>query len=260
MKLLFDLFPVILFFAVFKFAGKNPETAQAWAASIGYLADPRQLPVLLATAVAIAATIAQVAWVKWHHGKVDTMLWVSFAIIAVFGGATLLLHDETFIKWKPTILYWIFAATLLFSSLLFKKNLIRAVLQEKLTLPTRVWNQVNLSWSLFFATLGVINLYVAFNFSTDAWVNFKLFGATGMMLIFVLLQARALVKYADEEKEKLMIALSSAPSYALPSRKRERIEERVSISYFPFLHPHILPAPWLAAKQISTSCRWRRTA
>ena len=201
MKILFDLFPVILFFVTFKFAGKNPEAAQALVAAIGYQAEPLQLPVLLSTAAAIAATIVQVLWVKWRHGKVDTMLLVSFGIIAVFGGATLLLHDETFIKWKPTVLYWVFAATLVFSNWLFKKNLMRTLLQEKLTLPTRVWNHVNLSWSLFFAVLGVLNLYVAFNFSTDAWVNFKLFGATGMMLVFVLLQAMVLAKYVEEDKE-----------------------------------------------------------
>ena len=178
MKLLFDLFPVILFFVAFKIFN-----------------------VYVATGTAIVATIAQIGWVKWRHGKVDTMLWVSFAIIAVFGGATLLLHDETFIKFKPTILYWVFAIILLGSNLLLKKNLMRTLLKEKMTLPTKVWNHVNLSWSLFFVLLGVVNLYVAFNFSTDAWVNFKLFGATGMMLVFVLLQAMALSKYMPEEKE-----------------------------------------------------------
>jgi len=178
MKLLFDLFPVILFFAAFKFFG-----------------------IYVATATAIAATIVQVAWTKWRHGKVDTMLWVSFGIIIVFGGATLLLHDETFIKWKPTILYWVFATALLCSNLLFKKNLMRTLMQEKLTLPVKVWNRVNLSWSLFFTVLGMLNLYVAFNYSTDTWVNFKLFGTTGLMLVFVVLQAMALAKYIDEDKE-----------------------------------------------------------
>jgi len=178
MKLLFDLFPVILFFIAFKIFN-----------------------VYVATGTAIVATIAQIGWVKWRHGKVDTMLWVSFAIIAVFGGATLILHDETFIKFKPTILYWVFATILLGSNLFLKKNLMRTLLKEKLTLPTKVWNQVNLGWSLFFVLLGIVNLYVAFNFSTDAWVNFKLFGATGMMLVFVLLQAMALSKYVQEDKE-----------------------------------------------------------
>jgi intracellular septation protein len=179
MKLLFDLFPVILFFVAFK-----------------------MFNVYVATGTAIAATIAQIGWVKWRHGKVDTMLWVSFAIITVFGGATLILHDETFIKFKPTILYWVFATILLGSNLLLKKNLMRTLLKEKLTLPTKVWNQVNLGWSLFFVLLGIVNLYVAFNFSTDAWVNFKLFGATGMMLVFVLLQAMVLSKYMPEEEKE----------------------------------------------------------
>ena len=178
MKLLFDLFPVILFFIAFK-----------------------MFNVYVATGTAIVATIAQIGWVKWRHGKVDTMLWVSFAIIAVFGGATLILHDETFIKFKPTILYWIFAILLLGSNLLLKKNLVRTLLKEKLTLPTKVWNQVNLGWSVFFVMLGVVNLYVAFNFSTDTWVNFKLFGVSGIILIFLLLQAMALSKYMHEEKE-----------------------------------------------------------
>jgi intracellular septation protein len=179
MKLLFDLFPIILFFAAFKLFG-----------------------IFAATATAIAATVLQIVWTKWRHGKVDTMLWVSFAIVAVFGGATLILHDETFIKWKPTILYWVFSITLLFSNLFFRKNLMRTMLHEKLALPVKVWNHLNLAWSFFFAALGVLNLYVAFNYSTDAWVNFKLFGTTGIMVVFVLLQAIALSKYVEEDKEQ----------------------------------------------------------
>ncbi len=178
MKLLFDLFPVILFFVTFKFAG-----------------------VFAATAAAIVATFVQVGWVKHRHGKVDTMLWVSLGIITVFGGATLWLHDETFIKWKPTVLYWFFSASLLLSPLLFKKNLMRALLQEKLTLPDLAWSQLNFAWSAFFALLGLLNLYVAFNYATDTWVNFKLFGATGLMFIFVVLQSLWLSKYVEEEKK-----------------------------------------------------------
>ena len=121
MKILFDLFPVILFFAVFKLAGTNPDVAQSFATSVNYLVDPQQLPVLLATATAIFATMLQIIWVKWRHGKVDNMLWISFAIILFFGGATLLLHDEAFIKVKPTALYWLFSLVLLFSNLVFKK-------------------------------------------------------------------------------------------------------------------------------------------
>jgi len=202
MKILFDLFPVILFFGVFKYAGGNPEATQALATYIGYQADPMHLPVLFATATAIIATMAQILWVKLKHGKVDTMLWVSFAIILVFGGATLLLHDEAFIKIKPTALYWLFALVLLFSNILFKKNLIRSLMEEKMKLPARIWWQLNLAWSGFFIFLGIINLYVAWNFPTDTWVNFKLFGATGIMIIFIILQAAMVAKHIEAEPKE----------------------------------------------------------
>lgn len=178
MKLLFDLFPILLFFIAFKLQG-----------------------IYVATAVAIAATLAQIIWSKFRHGKVDTMLWVSFAIIGVFGGATLFLHDENFIKFKPSALYWLFAAILLISNLVFNKNLMRSLLHEKIALPVHAWNRLNLMWSIFFGILGFINLYVAFNYSTDTWVTFKLFGFTGLMLAFILGQGVWLSKYIDEKKE-----------------------------------------------------------
>jgi len=178
MKLLFDLFPILLFFISFKLAG-----------------------IYVATAAAIGATVLQIAWTKYRHGKVDKMLWVSLVIVGVFGGATLLLHDESFIKWKPTVLYWVFSVILLFSDLLLHKNLMRNMLQEKIALPLHVWKRFNLSWSLFFAILGFINLYVAFHFSTEVWVDFKLFGFTALMLVFILAQGVWLTKYVDEKKE-----------------------------------------------------------
>jgi intracellular septation protein len=176
MKFLFDLFPVILFFVAFKVAD-----------------------IYVATGVAIAATIAQVAWLKLRGRKVDAMLWASLAIIVVFGGATLLLHDEAFIKWKPTILYWVFAAVLTGGELFFRRNLIRTLLGEQLQLPDRAWRTLNRSWSGFFAFMGAANIYVAYNFSTDAWVNFKLFGGIGLMLLFVLAQGMFLAKYVEEK-------------------------------------------------------------
>ncbi|HEY6095382.1 MAG TPA: septation protein A [Gallionellaceae bacterium] len=211
MKFLFDLFPVILFFAVFKLAGAHPEPAQALALSIGYQADAQHLPVLLATAAAMLATLAQVIWVKLRHGRVDTMLWVSFFLIVILGSATLLLHDETFIKFKPTALYWAFAGALLVSRLLFKRNLVRNLLQEllrkgmegKLVVPDATWDRFNLAWSVFFMALGGINLYVASHYATDTWVKFKLFGATSMLFAFMLLQILALARYIQpDEKEK----------------------------------------------------------
>jgi len=128
------------------------------------------------------------------------MLWVSLVIITVFGGMTLALHDETFIKWKPTVLYWAFAAVLLGGTLFFKKNLMRTLLAEQMELPEAAWKTVNWSWIGFFLFMGVANLVVAFNFSTDDWVNFKLFGGMGLMLVFVLGQGLVLSKYLEENK------------------------------------------------------------
>ena len=177
MKFLFDLFPVILFFIAYKFAG-----------------------IYAATGVAMAATFAQIGWLWFRGRKIDTMLWVSLVIITVFGGMTLALHDETFIKWKPTVLYWAFAAVLLGGTLFFKKNLMRTLLAEQMELPEAAWKTVNWSWIGFVLFMGVANLVVAFNFSTDDWVNFKLFGGMGLMLVFVLGQGLVLSKYLEENK------------------------------------------------------------
>jgi intracellular septation protein len=178
MKFLFDIFPVLLFFVAFKLWGIYP-----------------------ATAVAIVATLGQVAWSWFRHRKVDNMLWISLAIIVVFGGATLWLHDETFIKWKPTVLYWFFAVVLLASVLLFRKNLVRAMMEKQLALPDHVWRKLNLSWVAFFLAMGAANLYVAFNYPTDFWVNFKLFGGMGLMVVFILGQGLMLSRYIEEEKK-----------------------------------------------------------
>jgi intracellular septation protein len=177
MKFLFDLFPIILFFASYKLAG-----------------------IFAATAAAMAATLAQIGWVKWRHGKVDGMLLASGAIITVFGGATLLLHDETFIKWKPTVLYWIFASVLFAAEFFWRKNLIRSMMGQQMQLPEAIWRKLNHAWAGFFALLGVANLYVAFHYPTDFWVNFKLFGTTGLMLVFVILQSLMLSKYVEDKE------------------------------------------------------------
>ncbi|MHB1592447.1 MAG: septation protein A [Sulfuricella sp.] len=202
MKFLFDLFPIILFFGAFKLAGAYPDQVASLAASIGYLADTKQLPILIATAVAIVATFGQIGWVHFRHGKADKMLWISLVIITVFGGATLLLHDETFIKWKPTVLYWLFASMLLIGQIVFRKNLIKSMMEKQMVLPENIWHRLNLGWAIFFIVVGFVNLYVAFNFSTDTWVNFKLFGILGLMLVFVLGQGMLLAKYIEEGAEE----------------------------------------------------------
>ena len=176
MKLLFDFLPVLLFFVAFK------------------LYD-----IYVATAVAIGASFGQIGWLWFRGKKIDNMLWVSLGVITVFGGATLLFANETFIKWKPTVLYWLFAAVLIIAQAVFRKNLVRSMMEHQVTLPNEVWGRLLASWIAFFATMGVLNLYVAYTFSTDAWVNFKLFGGIGLMLGFVLLQALLLAKHVQDK-------------------------------------------------------------
>ncbi|VVD64792.1 septation protein A [Pandoraea anhela] len=177
MKFLFDLLPVILFFVAFKFAG-----------------------IYVATGIAIVTTIVQVIWMWFRHRKVEPMQWVSLAIIVVFGGATMLLHDETFIKWKPTALYWLFGVTLFVAELMFGKNLIRAMMEKQMTLPEHLWRAVNFSWALFFLAMGVLNLVIAYHFSTDTWVDFKLFGGMGLMVVFIVVQSLWLAKYIKQDE------------------------------------------------------------
>ncbi|VVD73788.1 septation protein A [Pandoraea terrae] len=177
MKFLFDLLPVILFFIAFKFAG-----------------------IYVATGIAIAATVIQVLWVWIRHRKVEPMQWVSLAIIVVFGGATMWLHNETFIKWKPTALYWLFGGTLFIAELIFDRNLIRAMMEKQMVLPDSLWRMVNYSWALFFIAMGILNLVIAYHFSTDTWVNFKLFGGMGLMVVFIVLQSLWLAKYIKQDE------------------------------------------------------------
>jgi intracellular septation protein len=178
MKFLFDLFPVVLFFVAFKFYG-----------------------IYTATTVAITATVVQIGWLKVRRRKVEPMMWISLVIIVVFGGATLALHDETFIKWKPTVLYWLFATAIVGAELLFRRNLIRSMLTGQVHMPESAWARLNRSWAGFFGFMGAANLYVAYNFSTDAWVNFKLFGGMGLMFVFVVVQALFLARHVQEKKE-----------------------------------------------------------
>lgn len=200
MKFLFDLFPVILFFAAFKLAMVFPQSAATLAHLLDYQADPKQLPILLATAVTIVATLAQITWVKLRHGKVDRMLIASGGIIVVMGSATLYLHDKTFIMWKPTILYWLIATVLFLAELIWSKNLIRSAMEKQMSLPDGVWRLLNHTWAGFFACLGALNLYVAFNYSDETWVDFKLFGILALMVVFVILQTLLFSKYIDDKE------------------------------------------------------------
>jgi intracellular septation protein len=186
MKFLYDLFPLLLFFAAFKFFG-----------------------IYTATAVAIAASFLQTGLFWLKHRRFETMHLITLGVISVFGGLTLLLHDETFIKWKPTLVYWILAAIMLASQLFGKKTAIERMMSAQVELPVTVWKQLNLSWGIFFVVLGAINIYVAFYYGIDLdadtrrdiWVNFKVFGLLGLTLLFVVVQAVFMAKHMQHKPE-----------------------------------------------------------
>jgi intracellular septation protein len=192
-KFLFDLFPLILFFVAYR------------------LAD-----IYVATAVAIAAAVLQILWIKLTRKPIETMHWVNFAVIVFFGGATLWLQNEAFIKWKPTVLYWLFGAVLLVSQYLLGKNLMQKLLGAKVFMPDLAWNKLNLSWALFFMVAGGLNLFVAFSglFSESQWVNFKVFGLMALLIVFVIAQSIWLGKHMQQDE--------AAESVAAPDAKENK--------------------------------------
>jgi len=179
-KFLFDLFPLILFFIAYRFAD-----------------------IYTATAVAIAASVAQFIWLRATGKRIEATHWINLSVIVIFGGATLWLHSDVFIKWKPTVLYWLFGGALLGARLLFGRNLMRRLLGTQIELPDAAWDKLNLSWALFFLAAGAVNLYVAFSghFTESQWVNFKVFGLMGLLLAFVIGQSLWLGRHMQPPRE-----------------------------------------------------------
>ena len=177
-KFLFDLFPLILFFIVYRYAG-----------------------IYTATAAAMIVSIAQIVWLKATGKAIEITHWINLGVIVLFGGATLLLHDDVFIKWKPTVLYWLFGAVLIVGRLI-GRNPIRKLLGSQISLPEAAWSKLNLSWALFFLAAGAVNLYVAFSgrFTEAQWVSFKAFGLMGLMLVFVIGQSIWMSRYMQQDE------------------------------------------------------------
>lgn len=183
MKLLFDFFPIVLFFITFKQYEDQKEG------------------ILAATVVIIVATIVQVSISWWRSRKIEKLHVITLVLIIVFGGATLLLEDELFIKWKPTVVNWLFAAAFLGSQFIGRKNLVQRMMEGSLELPAEVWTRLNVSWALFFVLMGVLNVYVVYNFDTETWVNFKLFGLLGLTVLFVIGQGVYLMRHMPKDDE-----------------------------------------------------------
>lgn len=165
MKALNDFLPILLFFIAYK-----------------------MYDIYVATAVAIAAAIIQAGLFYSKHRKLEKMHLINVGFLTVFGGATLLFQDEAFIMWKPSVLNWVFAVILIGSHFIGEKTIMQRLMDHTIKLPREVWNRINISWALFFVFSGFLNIYVAYNFDTDTWVNFKLFGLMGLTLLFIIAQ------------------------------------------------------------------------
>lgn len=191
-KLLFDLFPLILFFLAFRYSD-----------------------IYVATAVAIAAGIAQFIWLKVTGKTIEATHWINLSVIVVFGGATLLFQNDAFIKWKPTVLYWLFSVILLFSHLVLGRNLMQKLMGGQIQLPTQVWARLNVAWSAFFLTSGSLNLYVAFSgrFTESQWVNFKVFGLMTLLILFVIAQSVWLGRHIQEPEPESLPGSSTEPDH-----------------------------------------------
>ena len=184
MKFLFDFFPIALFFITFKFY------------------DDPQEGVLAATAVAIVATILQVFMFWLKNKRVEKMHIITLVLISVLGGATLILKDPVFIKWKPTGVNWMFAIAFLGSQFFGEKPFVKRMMAHAVELPEAVWMKLNIAWVVFFTAMGFANLYVAFNFDLSTWVDFKTYGMLGLTVLFVILQAIFLAKHMPENNEE----------------------------------------------------------
>ncbi|MGE3921004.1 MAG: septation protein A [Gammaproteobacteria bacterium] len=177
MKLLFDFFPILIFFIAYKFLG-----------------------IYTATALFIVASALQIGYYWLRHRRVEKTHIITFIVGVIFGGATLGFHNDLFIKWKPTVIYWLLALVFLATQWFSKKSLLQNMMESNINLPETVWSKLNLSWVLFFISLGSINLYVVYHYSTDAWVNFKLFGLLGLTLAFTIIQGVLLSKHLKSDE------------------------------------------------------------
>jgi intracellular septation protein len=204
MKLFLDFLPLVLFFGTFQYADKHKEWAAGLATAwFGFMVSggtvgPAEAPILLGTIVMSVITLVQVAVLKVLRRPIHLMLWITLALVVVLGGATIWFHNPVIIKWKPSIAYWALGLAFLVSRM-FGKNLLQEMLGAEFELPPTVWQRLNFAWVAFLGMMGLLNLYVAYAFSTATWASFKVFGATGLMLVFSVGQVLYLSRYMKPE-------------------------------------------------------------
>ncbi len=176
MKFLFDFLPVIIFFICYYLFGIYKATGAL---------------------VVVSAGLILFSWLK--NKRVDGMLLATCSLAIILGSITIIFKNDIFIKWKPSVIYWLFSCVFFISQFVSSKPVIQRMLQKNLKLPNKIWTKLNISWIIFFTLMGFANLYVVYNFSTEIWVNFKVFGIMGMTLLFVIVQSIFLSKYIQND-------------------------------------------------------------
>jgi len=208
MKLFLDFLPLILFFGTFQYADHHKDWAAAVATgAFGFMVSGgvvglEEAPVLLGTVVMSIITLVQVALLKLTGRPVHLMLWITLALVVVLGGATIWFHNPLIIKWKPSIAYWALGLSFWLSRTLAHRDLLQEMLGSEMELPPLVWQRLNFAWVAFLGLMGLLNLYVAYSFSTSTWASFKVFGATGLMLLFSIGQVLYLGRYIKPEADE----------------------------------------------------------
>jgi len=213
MKLLLDFLPIVAFFATYKWGDAHKDAVAQWLTQhLGFMVNggvvgPTEAAVMLATLVVVVLSLLQIVVMKALRKPIDKMLWISLVVVVGLGALTLYFHSETFIKWKPTVLYWVMGAGLWISDILMGKFVLRTAMQasDLTSVPDTVWRRLSWAWIAFFAGMGVLNLYVAYHYPTDTWVNFKMWGSMGLMLVFVVGQGFYLSRHmpvSEGDKER----------------------------------------------------------
>lgn len=177
MKQFLDFLPLVVFFAFYK-----------------------MYDIFVASGALIVATGLALLYSWYKYRKVEKMMLITFILVAVFGSLTIFFHNDEFIKWKVTVIYGLFAGALLISQIFMKKNLIQTMLDKEIVLPPTAWGRLNLAWALFFMACGLANIYIAFWLPQNIWVNFKVFGLTGLTLLFTLLSGIYIYRHMPENQ------------------------------------------------------------
>jgi intracellular septation protein len=205
MKLLLDFLPLAFFFLTYKVAGMHADASAAFATQwlgglvSGGVVSAKIAPILLATIVVMVATLVQTTWMKITGRKIHLILWIGLASVVLLGGATVWYQNETFIKWKPSVACWAMGLIFWVSQVFFHRNLLREPMEDAVELPDHAWQRLNFAWVAYFGLLGLLNLWVAYSFSTDAWASFHVFGSAILSVVFVLGQGVYLSRHLPPE-------------------------------------------------------------